>query len=69
MANYCVIFKAGENLGHTSTPQIEELSLEFFKYLFTFVPDEKFGDQSLKNDIMEIHYIDRNLEKTMIVRN
>lgn len=37
---YCVIFKAGENFGHTSSPQIENLSIEFFKYLFTFVPDE-----------------------------
>ena len=36
---YCVIFKAGENLGHATNPQINKLSMEFFKYLITFIPD------------------------------
>lgn len=34
-----VIFKAGENLGHATNAQIDNLSLEFFKYLINFVPD------------------------------
>lgn len=36
---YSVIFKAGENLGHADRDDIRNLSLEFFKYLLTFVPD------------------------------
>ena len=36
---YCVIFKAGENLGHATNQQIDKLSMEFFNYLITFVPD------------------------------
>lgn len=36
---YSVIFKAGENLGHATNAQINALSLEFFKYVITFIPD------------------------------
>jgi len=36
---YAVIFKAGENLGHSTNAQINNLSLEFFKYMINFVPD------------------------------
>ncbi len=36
---YRVIFKAGENLGHAMNQPIKDLSMEFFKYLITFVPD------------------------------
>lgn len=36
---YSVIFKAGENLGHATNAQINALSLEFFKYMITFIPD------------------------------
>lgn len=36
---YSVIFKAGENLGHSTNPQINALSVEFFSYLLTFLPD------------------------------
>lgn len=36
---YCVIFKAGENLGHDSNSQIDNLSMEFFKYMIKFTPD------------------------------
>ena len=35
---YHMIFKAGENLGHSNSPQIQALGLEFFKYCL------KFGD-------------------------
>lgn len=37
--DYCVMFKAGENLGHARNKQIIDLGLEFFRYLLTFVPD------------------------------
>ena len=36
---YAVIFKAGENLGHATNSQINTLSLEFFRYMITFMPD------------------------------
>lgn len=36
---YCVIFKAGENIGHETNEQIENLSVEFFKYMANFLPD------------------------------
>jgi len=37
---YRVIFRAEPNLGHENSPETTRLSLEFFKYLLTFVPDE-----------------------------
>ena len=36
---YAVIFKAGENLGHSANSQINDLSVEFFKYMINFIPD------------------------------
>ena len=41
---YAVIFKAGENLGHSTNAQINKLSLEFFKYMINFVPDPSKPD-------------------------
>ena len=41
---YAVIFKAGENLGHSTNVQINRLSLEFFKYMINFVPDPSNPD-------------------------
>ena len=41
---YAVIFKAGENLGHATNAQINNLSLEFFKYMINFVPDPSNPD-------------------------
>lgn len=37
---YHMIFKAGENLGHSDRADIRELSLAFFEYAMNFVPDE-----------------------------
>lgn len=36
---YCVIFKVGEHIGHSSSREIDALSLEFFKYLLPFIPN------------------------------
>lgn len=36
---YSAIFKAGENLGHSTNSQINNLSVEFFKYMINFMPD------------------------------
>ena len=36
---YCVIFKVGEHIGHSSSREIDALSLEFFKYLLSFIPN------------------------------
>ena len=41
---YAVIFKAGENLGHATNAQINNLSVEFFKYMINFVPDPSSPD-------------------------
>lgn len=34
-----VIFKAGENVRHATNQKIDALSVEFFKYMVTFMPD------------------------------
>jgi len=36
---YHMIFKAQENLGHSDSPQIQRLSLAFFDFCLTFLPD------------------------------
>ncbi len=36
---YCAIFKAEENLGHTTNAHVYALSEAFFTYLITFLPD------------------------------
>lgn len=36
---YCAIFKVGEQIGHSSSREIDALSLEFFKYLLSFMPN------------------------------
>lgn len=41
---YCVIFKAAENLGHSINYNIQKLSIEFFKYMINFVPDQSNPD-------------------------
>ena len=41
---YAVIFKAGENLGHSTNAQINNFSPEFFKYMINFVPDPSNPD-------------------------
>jgi|GEM_PF-3158999 len=38
---YSVIFKVGANLGHADREDIQALSMEFFKYLLSFVPDAR----------------------------
>jgi predicted esterase len=47
---YPVIYKAGENLGHSSSPQIERLSVSFFDYLLTYLPDLREKDAKYKGD-------------------
>lgn len=39
--NYHIIFKAGENLGHSDSPGIQRLSLAFFEYMVNFLPDPR----------------------------
>ncbi len=34
-----MIFKAQENLGHSSSPEINKLGVEFFEYCLKFIPD------------------------------
>jgi pimeloyl-ACP methyl ester carboxylesterase len=38
-AGYSIIYKAGESLGHSSSPQIDRLGLAFFEYALTYLPD------------------------------
>lgn len=52
---YYVIFKAGENLGHSDREDIQKLSIEFFKYLLTFVPDAR--DKNWKAPPVDKYYM------------
>lgn len=36
---YCAIFKAVENLGHSTNDQTKNMSTSFFEYLIHFIPD------------------------------
>lgn len=36
---YPVIYKAGENLGHAGSPEIDRLTVAFFDYLLPYLPD------------------------------
>ena len=36
---YHMIFKAGENLGHSDSREIQNLSLKYFEYCLKFIPD------------------------------
>ena len=52
---YAVIFKAGENLGHAANSQINNLSMEFFKYMITFIPD--YSDPNCKAPPIDKFYL------------
>lgn len=45
---YHMIFKAGENLGHQNSPEIQGLSYEFFKYCLKF---GVFADSDVAKDV------------------
>lgn len=38
---YPIIYKAGENLGHSSSPEIDRLTVAFFDYLLPYLPDHR----------------------------
>lgn len=54
-AKYSVIFKAGENLGHSDRDDIRALSIAFFKYLLAFIPDA--SDKNWKQPPVDKYYM------------
>ena len=47
---YPVIYKAGEGLGHSGSPEIDKLTVAFFDYLLPFLPDHREKDPQFKGD-------------------
>ena len=47
---YPMIYKAGEGLGHSGSPEIDKLTLAFFDYLLPFLPDYREKDPQPKGD-------------------
>lgn len=47
---YPIIYKAGENLGHSGSPEISRLTVAFFDYLLPFLPDHREKDPKFKGD-------------------
>ena len=47
---YPVIYKAGEGLGHSGSPEIDRLTLAFFDYMLPFLPDYRDKEPQGKGD-------------------
>jgi predicted esterase len=47
---YPVIYKAGENLGHAGSPEIDRLTVAFFDYLLPYLPDYRDKAPQFKGD-------------------
>jgi hypothetical protein len=47
---YPMIYKAGEGLGHSGSPEIDKLTVAFFDYLLPFLPDYREKDPQPKGD-------------------
>lgn len=47
---YPVIYKAGENLGHAGSPEIDRLTVAFFDYLLPYLPDYRIKDPKFNGD-------------------
>lgn len=47
---YPMIYKAGEGLGHSGSPDIDKLTVAFFDYLLPFLPDYREKDAKPNGD-------------------
>jgi len=45
-----MIYKAGEGLGHSGSPEIDKITVAFFDYLLPFLPDYREKDPKFKGD-------------------
>jgi hypothetical protein len=47
---YPMIYKAGEGLGHSGSPEIDKLTIAFFDYLLPYLPDHREKAPKFKGD-------------------
>ncbi len=51
---YAMIYKAGEGLGHSGSPEIDKLAVSFFDYMLPFLPDYRDKDPKGNGDALRL---------------